>query len=130
MWWYRDQSKPSQPEAEEGPAPAPLMRALKEALKGRSARPGPLLAMSLLIDSRIELEDGTVVEGPSWFDAERCIEAALGASRPLRLYNEFSKDYGDGYSTRDDLSADHERRLGELKDALLADPGVKSIEAR
>lgn len=154
MWWYRDSKRPAaagadpaaprataRPRASSaGPRPAAdlivsaglaangLAGAVAAALAGRPRDPDTLLVMSLLVDSRIELADGSTSDGATWFEAEKTISAALG--EPVRLYNRFARDFGDGYSARPDLAADVRAALDELRAALRAAAGVTSVGPR
>ena len=130
MWWYRNQDDTAQAHAGvPEPACDAFTSALAELLRGRPRDPDLLLAMSVLVDSRVELADGRILEGTTWAEAEQLLEQATG-SAPLRLYNLFSRDYGDGYSSRDDLPEEHALRLDELRSALAAAGGVTSVSPR
>lgn len=140
MWWYRDQNR--SPAAR--PAPRPKPRAPEPALdagpavsataarvlRGRGRDPDAWLLMSLFVDSRIEFDDGSVSDGMTWLDAERAIGASLAAEGPLRLYNRFAKEFGDGYSRRDDVPASHRDALGVLRAELSGAPGVVEVRPR
>jgi hypothetical protein len=137
MWWYRDPkrspvaTKPTpvrqRPAA---PARADLAPHAAHVLEGRPKDPDAWLLMSLLVDSRIELTDGSVSDGMSWLDAERTLATAIGTGDPLRLYNRFSRDFGDGYTARTDLPKPHRDALAALRDALARSPGVVAVRPR
>ena len=138
MWWYRDPKSPPvavKPEAPERRPAADVGRAdlssvVAQVLAGGSRDPDAILVMSLLIDSRIELADGTVSDGMTWLDAERTIATALGGGEPVRLYNRFAKDFGEGFSTRKDVLAVYRDGLARLRAALKSAKGVKSVGPR
>ena len=66
---------------------APLSHLPALTRRGRPKDPDAWLVMSLLVDTRIEFEDGTVSEGMTWLDAERAIaqgfDRAPNAAYPL-----------------------------------------------
>lgn len=130
MWWYRDKDKKaaqSKGTAEAVQAPRdPLVAALRTALGSRPQVPDYLLAMSLVVDSRIELADGTVREGTSWGEAEKLLQAAGDGS--VRIYNQFARDFGDGYSRQADLPAPHRETLDALRASLRAAPGIARVD--
>ncbi len=136
MWWYKNKGdeKPGSPSA--GPADgappgdphAALAAALGPALRGKEPDPHGLLAMSLLVDSRVELTDGGVVESPTWQEAEKIVAAALATPGPVRLYNQFSKAFGDGYTRREDLPEAHRTLLDRLRSSLDGSAAISSVE--
>jgi hypothetical protein len=107
-----------------------LAAAVALALAGRPRDPDAWLAMSLLVDSRIVLDDGSASDGMSWLDAERTLGAALAGDGPLRLYNRFAREFGDGYSAREDLPEEHRAAIRAMSAALARAPGVKSVGPR
>src|SRR5262245_29508115 len=127
VWWYRDPKRspaaPARPATALSPAaaalrvpaaaapPADLAQAVAHAFAGRSKDPDAWLLMSLLVDSRVEMADGSVSDGMTWLDAERLLAVALGNGQPLRLYNRFAREFGDGYSLRNDVPKDHQKRM-------------------
>ena len=131
MWWYRDgHGKGRKDEDETGEQTGdPVLRALAGALSERRSTAECLLAMSLLVDSRIEAADGNVLDGPTWAQAEQLVQAAVGGP-PVRLYNAFSRDYGDGYSGRTDLPEEQRRVLESLRAALSGAPDIVSLSER
>jgi hypothetical protein len=105
MWWYRDTktspaaSKPARsgsravaaPTADDSDSGAAadtnairsgLGSVVRAAFDGRSKDPDAWLLMSLLVDSRIELDGGATTDGMSVLEAERAMaDADRGASR-------------------------------------------------
>lgn len=144
MWWYRDTKKSpaaKKPSGRRAPAPAPaaprpvepgqgLTAAVAHVLAGRPRDPDAWLVMGLLVDSRIEIDGGAVSDGMTWHEAERTVAEALGPADPARLYNRFAREFGDGYTLREDLPEDRARALGALRDALASAPGVKTFALR
>ncbi len=141
MWFYRD-SKRSPAAAPKLVLPKPaatgpqadLRPAVRAILAGRAKDPDPWLLMALLVDSRVEMDDGSKLDGLSWLDAERLLAEANtdanGTAEPLRLYNRFSREFGDGYTLKSDLPETHTTALREILAALKASPGVKSVDPR
>jgi hypothetical protein len=146
VWWYRDPKRspaaPARPATAPTPSagaarapavPAPradLAQAVAHAFTGRSKDPDAWLLMSLLVDSRVEMTDGAVSDGMTWLDAERLLAVALGNGQPLRLYNRFAREFGDGYSLRDDVPKDHQKRMNRLREAIATAPGVRGVVPR
>lgn len=138
MWWYRDGKRPAAPAKADAPQQRPageprrtdLSVVVAQVLHEGAKDPDAILLMSLLVDSRIEIADGASSDGMTWSDAERTIATAVGGGEPVRLYNRFAKDFGDGYSTRKDLPPGHRDVLARLRTALAAAPGVKSVAPR
>jgi hypothetical protein len=141
MWWYRD-SKPASPgrgrrggaaklAAPEPAATCPggLAGSVALALQGRPRDPDCWVVMALLVDSRIELDEGAVTDGMTWLQAERTIAAAL-PDDPPRLYNRFARDFGDGWTRREALTAEERSCLDRARAALAGAPGVKSVGPR
>ena len=91
-----------------------------------NSQTGWLIAMAILVDSRIELANGEVQDGLSWGHSEALLQS-VSEGEPPRLYNGFSRDYGDGYTARDDLPEDHARILDEVREALKSAEGVVSL---
>ena len=129
MWWYRDQNKTNDGEDSGSESDGDALTAsLKGALTDGSHK-RILLAMALLVDSRILLENGNVLDGPAWADAERILQTVLENSR-LRLYNDFAKHLGDGYTERDDLPRDEAKILAQLRDAIGTHSGIAALLPR
>lgn len=146
MWWYRDTktspaaTKPSKPKTRPGGAVAPaddgeaarpgLGAVVRSVLDGRPKDPDAWLLMSLLVDSRIELDGGATSDGMSVLDAERTMAEAAPTGEPMRLYNRFVRDFGDGYSARADLPETHRDALVSMREKLSKSTGVKSVGPR
>lgn len=113
-----------------GPARADLTGVIRPLLASRRKDPDYFLLLSLLVDSRIEMEDGSVHDGISWLDGERLLGECAPTADPLRLYNRFSREFGDGYSQKSEIPEEHARILEELRQAILASPGVRGAESR
>lgn len=113
-----------------GPAKADLRPVLRPILAARQKDPDYYLVLSLVVDSRIEMEDGSVHDGISWLDGERLLGECAPTPDPLRLYNRFSREFGDGYSQKTDIPEEHGRILEEIRQAILASPGVRGAENR
>ena len=140
--WYYNQTKPAQSAA---PKPASreslakpgrpevnpaLAAALGGILASRPVDPDAYLLMAILVDSEIKFADGKTVGGLSWSEAERILAANAPSGDPLRLYNRFAREFGDGYTQRDELTADERRALTEIATALVNANGITSVESR
>jgi hypothetical protein len=139
MWFYREAKRaPGAAPATALPAaPSPsqtrradLRPAARTILRSRPRDPDAWLLMALLVDCRFEMEDGTHAEKLSWLDAERLLAEANESAEPLRLYNRFSREFGDGYATKAGIPESHATALREILAALRAFPGVKSVTPR
>lgn len=153
MWWYRDTktspaaSKPARsgsravaaPTADDSDSGAAaetnavrpgLGSVVRAAFDGRSKDPDAWLLMSLLVDSRIELDGGATTDGMSVLEAERAMADADRGGEPMRLYNRFMRDFGDGYSARADLPEAHRDALVSMREKLSKSPGVKAFGPR
>lgn len=137
MWFYREAKRsPSAapkvvvPKPAAKPGQADLRPAARALLAGRPKDPDAWLLMALLVDSKVEMADGTGTGGLSWLDAERVLAEANGSDEPLRLYNRFSREFGDGYTAKKDIPESHAKTLREMLAALQAFPGVKSVTPR
>lgn len=143
MWWYRDKKDGPKEPAKAAPGSRPasaspaarglredVLAALRHVAAGRSPDPDAWLLMSLLVDGVLETAAGPALEAVPIQDAERYVAAAFGGDPPLRLYNRFTKDFGEGASTRADLPAAHRAALDALRAALSSAPGVRSYRSR
>ena len=132
MWWYRHRGAEGEADGNDGQAAGAdaLEAALAASLADRPLDPDVLLAMCLLVDSRIELESGAVLDGATPGEAEKMLGGALGDGQPLRLYNRFIGDYGEGYSRREDAPEEHRKTLDEIRGALTAADGISAVEPR
>jgi hypothetical protein len=125
MWWYKDRKDKPDEADEAAPLPSAgrLAKTLSAALANRPADPDLLMAMAFLVDSRITFADGEVLDGMTWADAEKVVEDAAGKGA-LRLYNAFAKDYGDGVTTRPDLTPEQTAALDRVRAAIAAAEGI------
>ena len=136
MWWYRDREKKPGPGTAEGAATqapseelAVPARILAEALPADPTALDGLCAMSVLVDRRLVLGDGTEHGPHTWQDAERHVTSALPPGTAPRLYNEFARGFGDGCSLRDDLPEDEAAAMRAVLEAIASHPDVASIDA-
>ncbi|MCE9636294.1 MAG: hypothetical protein K8T90_11380 [Planctomycetes bacterium] len=145
MWWYRDTktspaaTKPAKSRSRPDAAPpvgdveagrGGLGSVVRAAFDGRAKDPDAWLLMSLLVDSRLELDGGATYDGMSVLEAERAMGEAAQGGEPMRLYNRFVRDFGDGYSARTDLPEEHRNALISMREKLSKSSGVKAFGPR
>jgi hypothetical protein len=127
MWWYRDrkdQPEGDDPSLSKDPKDR-LAAALSPLLRGLPPEPDLLLAMALLVDTRITLTGGDEVGELSWAEAETLISAACGASR--RLYNAFARDFGEPEARGTGIAPHLRKRFDELRAAFVQCDGIASL---
>lgn len=131
MWWYRDRETEGATQPDESSAHTKALAAsLRSCELGDDALRGACVAMAVLVDHEFEWDDEQPTFRPSRQHAEALVQQAFASHDLSRLYNDFARDFDDGFTGRDDLS-DADRDLVEaLLEALRATEGLARLQRR
>ena len=131
MWWYRDREADGEARPDEGTARADaLVAPLGGCALGENPLRAACVAMAVLVDHEVSWTDDAAVLRLSWQDAEALVQRAFEAHDLSRLYNDFARDFGDGYTDRSDLPDDDRSLVDAVLGALRATEGVDEVRRR